>query len=243
VVTASPREGAAISSRAQAFLLMLLSAAAASIDAISYLGLGGVFTANMTGNTVLLALSAVQGELRHTQRSLTALVGFAVGAAAAAIIVRTARRPAEWPPSVTLVTSIEVVLLGILAATWGALGATPGAGTFLGLIALCAVPMGMQSAAIRSISGAGVATTFITGTWTDLLSGLVGMPGTIHQRRRRAGTIAAYIVGAAGGGVTLIYLPHWAAVLLPTAILAVAATSAALLVSRSGRWWRGDQSR
>ncbi len=67
---------------------MLLTAAAACVDAISYLGLGRVFTANMTGNTVLLALAAVQGEARSTVRSVAALLGFAAGAAAGALIVR-----------------------------------------------------------------------------------------------------------------------------------------------------------
>jgi uncharacterized membrane protein YoaK (UPF0700 family) len=35
-------------------LLLLLACAAGAIDAISYLGLARVFTANMTGNAVLL---------------------------------------------------------------------------------------------------------------------------------------------------------------------------------------------
>ena len=44
-------------------MLLLLSLAAASLDAISYLGLGRVFTAMMTGNTVLLGLALAQGEV------------------------------------------------------------------------------------------------------------------------------------------------------------------------------------
>ena len=43
-------------------MLLVLTLAAGSVDAISYLGLGHVFTAMMTGNTVLLGLALAQGE-------------------------------------------------------------------------------------------------------------------------------------------------------------------------------------
>jgi uncharacterized membrane protein YoaK (UPF0700 family) len=45
--------------------LLALTWAAGSVDAISYLGLGHVFTAMMTGNTVLLGLALAQGGWRH----------------------------------------------------------------------------------------------------------------------------------------------------------------------------------
>ncbi len=44
-------------------MLLMLTWAAGSVDAISYLGLGHVFTAMMTGNTVLLGLA--DSGLRH----------------------------------------------------------------------------------------------------------------------------------------------------------------------------------
>ncbi|HSF58280.1 MAG TPA: YoaK family protein, partial [Candidatus Binatia bacterium] len=68
-------------------MLLLLTLAAASVDAISYLGLGQVFTAMMTGNTVLLGLALAQGEALAALRSILALIGFAIGVFAGAIIV------------------------------------------------------------------------------------------------------------------------------------------------------------
>ena len=38
-------------------ILLLLAGVAGSIDVTSYFGLGHVFTANMTGNTIVLGLS------------------------------------------------------------------------------------------------------------------------------------------------------------------------------------------
>jgi uncharacterized membrane protein YoaK (UPF0700 family) len=50
-------------------LLLLLSCAAGAIDAISYLGLGRVFTANMTGHTVLLGLALMQADHQEALRA------------------------------------------------------------------------------------------------------------------------------------------------------------------------------
>ena len=67
--------------------ILLLTWAAGSMDALGYLGLDHVFTANMTGNTVLLGLATGRGEVLATLRSFSALLGFVagVGAGAAAI--------------------------------------------------------------------------------------------------------------------------------------------------------------
>lgn len=45
-------------------MLLVLTWAAGCVDAISYLGLNRVFTAMMTGNTVLLGLALGQGEIQ-----------------------------------------------------------------------------------------------------------------------------------------------------------------------------------
>src|SRR5262245_48074699 len=83
-------------------MLLALTFSAGSVDAISYLGLGHVFTAMMTGNTVLLGLALAQGESLAALRSIIALLGFAIGVFAGAIIVERESEPAEWPAAVTV---------------------------------------------------------------------------------------------------------------------------------------------
>src|SRR5262245_64934360 len=94
-------------------MLLLLSLAAASLDAISYLGLGRVFTAMMTGNTVLLGLALAQGEVLAALRSILALIGFAIGVFVGAIIVERESELAEWPASVTGGLDFDIVSLFI----------------------------------------------------------------------------------------------------------------------------------
>jgi uncharacterized membrane protein YoaK (UPF0700 family) len=60
-------------------LLLSLAGAAGCIDALSYLGLGQVFTANMTGNTVLLGVALCRARWWAVARSGAALVGFLTG--------------------------------------------------------------------------------------------------------------------------------------------------------------------
>ncbi len=104
------------------FLLLLLTCAAGTVDAISYLGLGHVFTAMMTGNTVLLGLAIGQGHLAAALRSIVALLGFSLGVVAGAVIVQRKDDNASWPPSVTQTIELEAVLLGIFALLWHVTG-------------------------------------------------------------------------------------------------------------------------
>ena len=83
-------------------MVVLLSVAAGCVDAVSYLGLGHVFTANMTGNTVLLGLSLGQADWQAVLRSSMALLGFSIGVAVGTLIAESDRdRHVVWPITVT----------------------------------------------------------------------------------------------------------------------------------------------
>src|SRR6266478_8354365 len=154
-------------------MLLVLTWAAGSVDAISYLGLGHVFTAMMTGNTVLLGLAIGQGELLAALRSIVALMGFSIGVFIGAIIVECDSEPAEWPAVVTGALALETVILGIFAAIFWLIGSTRPGVIYL-LIILLALAMGIQSAAVRRLGVPGIATTYITGTLTSLMVDLLG---------------------------------------------------------------------
>jgi uncharacterized membrane protein YoaK (UPF0700 family) len=71
--------------------LMALTLAAGYLDAIGYLVLGGVFTANMTGNTVLLGLHLSQEQGAAVLRSVVALAGFGAGLLLGALVAERRR--------------------------------------------------------------------------------------------------------------------------------------------------------
>jgi len=149
-------------------MVIVLTWAASAVDAISYLGLGHVFTANMTGNAVLLGLAIGQGQGLAAVRSIIALAGFVLGVALGAIILEKGPHHTAWPVAVTRAVLVEGIILGMFTVTWH-LGVRDGA-IIYALITLSAVAMGIQSAAIRHLKVPGIATTYITGTLTSMVA-------------------------------------------------------------------------
>jgi uncharacterized membrane protein YoaK (UPF0700 family) len=187
-------------------MLVLLSAAAGCVDAVSYLGLGHIFTANMTGNTVLLGLSLGQADWQAALRSSVALVGFIMGVAVGAVIAGGDQKGrAVWPMTVTVTLTVELAVLGAFA-----LGLYLAGGASHTLILLAALAMGLQSTAVRCLGIPGVATTYITGTLTGVIEGAISRlylaifsaatPGGRDERRSEQAATSARL-GAPGGRV------------------------------------------
>jgi uncharacterized membrane protein YoaK (UPF0700 family) len=155
-------------------LLILLAGAAGAVDAISYVALGHVFTAAMTGNTVLLGLAIGQIDPQAVYFSGAALIGFLVGAAAGTWIVGPRHQNDRWSSRMTVAVMVEAAILGGVLICWSVVG-EPLPKTFWQpiLIAATAMAMGVQSAAVHHLSLAGISTTYITGTITSVVARLV----------------------------------------------------------------------
>jgi uncharacterized membrane protein YoaK (UPF0700 family) len=204
-------------------IVLGLTLVAGCTDAISYLGLGRVFTANMTGNTVLLGLAVAQRDAGAAARSASALGGFVLGAVVVGLAPEQRRR------SVTGGLVIELGLLAALLGWWSATGSTPRGATQDGLIALAGTAMGVQSAAVARLGVPGVATTYITGTWTGISAGVANWlrrrpsdasPGDQAHRGLQVTVVAVYLGGAIAGGFAQ---DGWgpAAASIPLGVLAV----------------------
>jgi uncharacterized membrane protein YoaK (UPF0700 family) len=158
-------------------LLFVLAASAGSADSWSYLGLGHAFVANMTGNTVLLGIAVFQnhGDRLHPAIGLGCYV---VGAMIGSLLTGTLSPEAVWSKAISLTLMLESVLMAAAAAGWVAfhldgnhsLDLLMHLNLLLGCIALA---IGMQSSAMVQLKIPGIVTTYITGTWTTLMSGLV----------------------------------------------------------------------
>jgi uncharacterized membrane protein YoaK (UPF0700 family) len=201
--------------------LLALTAAAAGTDAISYLGLGHVFCANMTGNTVLLGLGVATGDLAGASRSATALGAFVLGA----LGVGATLSGNGWTRGLAAAFGVECLLLAVLTAWWAMLAHTPDGATRYGLIGLAGASIGIQSAIVRRLRVPDVTTTYITGTWAALSTAIgarvarrPGLEWTVHARQ--AGVVALYPVGAlAVAGAFRLW--HGYATLIPTGLLTV----------------------
>lgn len=185
-------------------LLLLLSVTTGLVDAISVLGLGKVFTANMTGNVVFLGFAAVATPGFKVAPYCVAIVAFLSGALVAGRIGKAhmGRPLRHW---LIAAASTEAVLLWIAAAV--AIGfdiaqQTSGRQMF-GIIALTALAMGFRNATIRQLKVPDLTTTVLTLTLTGLAADSSAAGGANPNWGRRIASVVAIFLGA-GIGAALV---------------------------------------
>ncbi len=184
-------------------LLVCLTFASGAVDAISFLGLGRVFTAMMSGNLVLLGLAVGSGAGAEAVRSAVSLVMFAVGVFAASRLVRDSATPRIWPVGVTLALVCEAVAQAGLLAGWVGASGHPDRAFEALLVGVSAVAMGLQTGAVARLRVSGITTTYVTGTLTGLFGALALGEGTRQELTRRGVVLVALLAGAVCGVVLL----------------------------------------
>jgi uncharacterized membrane protein YoaK (UPF0700 family) len=201
--------------------LLLLTVATGFIDAASYLGLGHVFVANMTGNVVFFGFAANPNSGLSALMAAIAFAGFIGGAFAGGVAGRIWSVRARWWPTIAFGVQ-GAVLIGAAVAACYAPPAPAGDGRAW-LVATLAVAFGLQNATVRKIAVPDLTTTVLTLTVTGLAadSRLGGGPGA--KPVRRVSSIAAMLAGAAAGAV-LIQV-SFALVIAAAACCAVAAAA------------------
>src|SRR4051794_15932757 len=185
-------------------LLVGLTFSSGAVDAISFLALGKVFTAFMTGNVVFLGIRAAGADGADVVRVLAALAAFGIGVLLATQIVGPSKGTGVWPRRVTAALGLVVLAQASFLALWATVGGRPGAGTADVLVGLSAVAMGVQSGAILSLGVAGVFTTAATATLMFLSRDVASWSRSAPERRRLAGVLAGLLAGASAGGVPLL---------------------------------------
>lgn len=187
-------------------LLLVLSLTTGLIDAISVLGLGKVFTANMTGNIVFLGFAAVGTPDFRAELYIVALLAFLLGALAAG---KLGTRLSQGPLRRWLITvgAAEALLLWIAAGLSFIL--PPGGATsapLLAIIALTAVAMGLRNGTVRQLKVPDMTTTVLTLTLTGLAADSRAAGGGNPNWGRRLGSVATIGIGAGIGALLVIHL-------------------------------------
>ncbi|MEV0659785.1 YoaK family protein [Actinomadura luteofluorescens] len=204
-------------------LLVLLTIMTGLVDSVSFLELGNVFVANMTGNIIFLGLG-LGGS--GTEIMLTALSTgfFCVGAVVGGHLAFT--RLAHRGRLLGAATATQAVALVAAAVLVANLGHRPEPGR-LATIAVLAVSMGWQYAIVRRLEVPDLRTVVVTTTLTALV-GERGQNGAALARRGLS--IAALLLGAAIGALLIrnvsVSAPLWCAAVL-LAVVAVASFLAA----------------
>lgn len=179
-------------------------------DAAGYLRFH-VFAGNMTGNTVLVGVSAGAGRWAEAAARFAVVAAYVGGVLVARLLAR---------PGYAAAAVFAAAAAVLLAASLSQSG--PGEAAIL----LLALGMGLQNGAVRRFGGLSLNTTFLTGDLVQFVDGLAarlsGKPADARLLRLVPAMWLSYVLGALLGALWLRHLPLCLlppGLLLPCALL------------------------
>jgi uncharacterized membrane protein YoaK (UPF0700 family) len=217
-------------------MLVALTVLTGVVDAVSYLKLGHVFVANMTGNVVFLGFALAGAGSLSAAASLLALGSFLLGALAGGWLV--ARHSEHRGRLLRAANVVQAALILAALALALAVDEPLAEGPRYGLILLLALAMGVQNAAALRLAVPELTTTVLTRTLTGLASQarIVGGPGS--QLGRRSVAVAAMLLGALCGALLALKVSVAAALAVAMALAAAIAIAAGALSGSDAGWTR-----
>jgi uncharacterized membrane protein YoaK (UPF0700 family) len=154
--------------------LALLSFASGATDVLAFIKLGNLFTSAMTGNTALLAIALGQGHMAAAGRSLTALLGFAIGVALATLVNARRAQPSGPPIDPSRLLLLELLFLVSCTTLWNASPEPIEGGVLYVVILLSALSMGIQAVAARTVNVSGISTIVFTAGLIRIVTAVTG---------------------------------------------------------------------
>lgn len=215
---------------------MLLTVVTGLVDAVSYLALGRVFVANMTGNVVFLGFAVADAEDFSVPASLAAIAFFLLGALAGGRLAASLGTHRARLLVATL--AVEAVLVGASLSLVVSGIASVVARQYV-LIAALAGAMGMQNAAARRLAVPDLTTTVLTLTLTGFAAESAWAGGTSPRRGRRVLATVAMFAGAAIGALLLLRVGVGSALAVALVLLLIALTLAAPSWRATETWTKG----
>jgi len=206
--------------------LLVLTFTTGIVDAVSWVALGHVFTALMTGNVVFLGFAAAGAEELSLVGSVAALAAFMAGAAFGGRLHRAMKAGTHRGWLSRAAVAEVVFLAGAVACSTSydpALAASPNAG-MLGIIACTALAMGVRSATVLRLKDPDLKTTVLTLTITGIAADSSIAGGDNPRVARRTLSVLSLLAGAYVG-VTLLNYAGPGVPLAVTATLVLVATA------------------
>ncbi|WP_252365256.1 YoaK family protein [Saccharomonospora piscinae] len=199
-------------------LLLLLTFVTGLVDAVSFLKLGQVFVANMTGNITFLGLSVHPDAEVSPASPLAALCGFGAGAFVAGRAASLAgHRPRRW---LGTAFGVEAGVLALVAwLTAGGILPVSGDDT-LATVVVLATALGVQNGTVHHLAVHDLTTTVLTLALAGVVTDSQLARGA--QPHRRLGSIAVMLVGAGTGAALLSVSVSLVLALAGTAVAVVA---------------------
>ncbi|MGW1409028.1 DUF1275 family protein [Streptomyces sp. NPDC002403] len=215
-------------------LLLTLTVVTGLVDAVSYLGLGHVFVANMTGNVVFLGFALAGAPGLSALASVVALVAFLTGAlAGGGLGNRFAGHRGRLLKTAAAVQTLLFVVAVVAASVTGGRVTT---GVQYTLVVSLGVAMGMQNAVARRLGVPDLTTTVLTLTLTGLAADSSAAGGAAPRAGRRILSVLAMLLGALGGAALVLNGRLVLALALSALLLAVISVVTHRLSATDAPW-------
>ncbi len=219
-------------------LLVAMTLITGLVDAFSYLVLGHVFVANMTGNIVFLAFALAGAPSFSILASLVALGSFVLGSFGGGLLgSRLGQHRGH-------LLSVAAMLQALFLSTAVVLAALPSnpvpPGYSYGLITVLGVAMGLQNATARKLAVPDLTTTVLTLTIVGITadSRLVGGSGS--RAGRRLISVVAMFVGALVGSMLIFHVAIVSPLVIALIVMAFIAGTTRLLSRTDPDWVRAS---
>ena len=217
-------------------MLVAMTLVTGLVDSFSYLVLGHVFVANMTGNVVFLAFAIAGARGFSIPASLIALGSFIIGSLVAGRI--GAREALHRGHLLAGVAAIQAILLcASVFLSFLAGNPVPVFYSYALIIAL-GLSMGLQNAAARKLLVPDLTTTVLTLTIVGIGADSKAAGGSGSKIGRRLTSVLSMFFGALIGALLVIYSSIVYVLVIALLVIAIVAALSWVLSKRDSPWVR-----
>jgi uncharacterized membrane protein YoaK (UPF0700 family) len=219
-----------------ALLLLALTVVTGMVDAVSYVALGHVFVANMTGNVVFLGFAVAGVGGLSIPSSLAAIAAFEAGAVIGgrAGVALGAHRGRY----LRAVAALGALLAAVATVAAALAGQPVSSGARFALIVPLALATGAQNAMARRVAVPDLTTTVLTMTLTGIAADSHFAGGGGGHPARRLLAVAAMLAGALLSALLVLHVDLVAPLGIVTALLAAVALGAHRVSRAPADWAR-----
>jgi len=215
-------------------LLVGMTLVTGLVDAFSYLVLGHVFVANMTGNVVFLAFALAGAPGFSILASLVALGAFVLGSLGGGLL--GSRLGQHRGRLLSVAAALQTLLLLVATVLAALSGNAMSTGLSSSLIVVLGVAMGLQNATARKLAVPDLTTTVLTLTIVGMAADSRLAGGSGSKAGRRLIAVLAMFVGALVGSLLIFHVSIVFPLVIALIVLAVIA-GATQLLSRTDPHW------
>jgi uncharacterized membrane protein YoaK (UPF0700 family) len=204
------------------------------VDAFSFLVLGHIFVANMTGNVVFIAFAVAGAPGFSVPVSVTALAAFIVGSFGAGAL--GSRLGGNRGRLLAISAGIQVVFVAVSLVVVYLSGSQVSGVYLYGLTVPLAVSMGVQNASARRLAVPDLTTTVLTLTLVGIGADSHAAGGSGSRAGRRIISVTSMFFGAAVGALMVLNVSIAYPLVIAFGVIVLVALAASLSSMKNPAW-------